>query len=277
MQNILYFIYRYGYVLVFVGLEFLCLNLIVNFNPHQHEIFVTSSNTVTGWFLDRYNSVSQFFGLANVANELAKENAELRSQASTYHQIYGPISTHLDSNATQQYELVAARVINNAISGLDNFFTLDVGTKDGIQKGMGVIQTNGVMGVITHVSNRYARGISILNRDSKISVAIQRNHFFGTLVWDGGDPKSAKLVDIPKHADLVEGDVIVTSGYSSKFPQGIEVGKIVSFELRQGSNFYDIELDLTNDIAKAHYVYVVRNMYASEQVIIEATNGEIGN
>lgn len=272
MQNILFFLYRYGYVLLFLLLQLFCFSLIVRFNPHQKSIFIRSSGMVTGWILERYDSVIRFINLSGVANQLAEENAALRTQTLTYQEIYGPASTHIDSNRTQQYTLIAARVINNSIANLDNYFTLNVGRRDGIEKGMGVIQTNGVMGIITDVSNRYARGISLLHRDTRISVTIQRNHFFGTLSWMGGDPKKARLSDIPKHADLVEGDVLVTSGFSSLFPQGIQVGKIVSFNLKEGSNFYDIEVELSNDLSHAHYVYVVRNLFAKEQLDLEAQN-----
>jgi len=252
-----------------VLLQIFCINLVVRFNPKQSDIFIKSSGAVSGWLLERYDSVVQFFNLSDVAENLASENARLRTQAMTFQEIYGPASTHTDSNATQQYTMVAARVINNSIANLDNYFTLNVGARDGIQKGLGVIQTDGVMGIITDVSNRYARGISLLNRDTKISVSIQRNHFFGTLSWPGGNPKRAKLSDIPKHADLVIGDLVVTSGFSALFPQGITVGKIINFELKEGSNFYDIDVELSNDLSQAHYVYVIKNLYAEEQLEIE--------
>ncbi|MBK8502265.1 MAG: rod shape-determining protein MreC [Saprospiraceae bacterium] len=266
------FLYRYGYVLLFLLLQIFCLNLVVRFNPHQNSIFLKSSGALSGWILEKYDNVFQFFHLAKVADQLAQENANLRTQALTFQEIYGPASTHIDSNLTQQYTLVAARVINNSIANLDNYFTLNVGERDGIQKGMGVIQTNGIMGVITDVSQRYSRGISLLHRDSKISVALQRNHFFGTLFWPGGNPQRAKLSDVPKHADLVIGDPIVTSGFSALFPQGIAIGKILNFELKQGSNFYDIDIELSNDLAQAHYVYVIKNLYAKQQSQLEGQN-----
>jgi rod shape-determining protein MreC len=219
--------------------------------------------------LKRYDAVVQFFNLTKVAADLARENASLIAKTSTFQDLYGPIASHVDSNLSQKYTLVAAKVINNSIANLDNYFTLDVGSKDGVERGQGVIQAEGVMGVITDVSNHYARGISLLHRDTKISVAIERNHFFGTLSWPGGDPKKAKLSDIAKHANLVVGDKLITSGYSALFPQGIQIGEIAAFSLKEGSNFYDIEVQLSNDLSRAHYVYVVQNLTAREQLDLE--------
>ncbi len=269
MQNILFFLYRYGYVVLFLILQVLSINLVIRHDPYHNELFIKSSSSVTGWILQRYDSFAQFLNLSTEARRLAEENANMMSQTANYKEIYGAASSYLDSNATQKYELVTARVINNSISNLDNYFTLDVGANDGILPDMGVIQSEGVLGVISDVSSRYATGISLLHRDAKISVAIQRNHFFGTLSWNGGDPRKATLNDIPKHADLVEGDPLVTSGFSAKFPQGIVVGKIASFHLQEGGNFYSIEVDLANDISRAHYVYVVKNLTAVERLNLE--------
>jgi rod shape-determining protein MreC len=245
------------------------LNLVVRFNPIQHDLFVKSSSQISGWLLNRYDATIQFFDLSRVAADLAKENADLIAKTSTFQDLYRPIASHIDSNLNQKYTLVAAKVINNSIANLDNYFTLNVGRKDGVERGQGVIQADGVMGVITDVSNQYARGISLLHRDTKISVAVERNHFFGTLSWPGGDPKKAKLSDIAKHADLLVGDKLITSGFSALFPQGIQVGEIVSFNLKGGSNFYDIEVRLSNDLSRAHYVYVVQNLSAREQLDLE--------
>ncbi|NND31924.1 MAG: rod shape-determining protein MreC [Saprospiraceae bacterium] len=276
MQSILYFLFRYGYVLLFVFLQIVSLNLVVRFNPHQNVIFLRSSSQVSGWLLDHYNATVQFFNLSQVAEKLAEENAELRAMTSTFQELNRPTTGYLDSNSTQKYILMAAKVINNSISNLDNYFTLDVGSREGVEKGMGVVQSEGVMGVIIDVSEQYARGISLLHRDAKISVAIERNHFFGTLSWPGGNPKFAKLTDVPKHADIVEGDVLITSGFSALFPHGIRVGEIVGYSLQEGSNFYDIDVKLTNDLSTAHYVYVVKNLTAKEQQELEQPTSQHG-
>ena len=276
MQSILYFLLRYGYVLLFILLQIVSINLVVRFNPHQNVIFLRSSSQISGWVLSCYDATVQFFNLSKVATNLAEENAKLRAETATFQEIYRPVLGHVDSNSTQKYELIAAKVINNSISSLDNYFTLNVGAKDGIEKGMGVIQAEGVMGVIIDVSNQYARGISLLHRDAKISVAVERNHFFGTLSWPGGNPKFAKLADVPKHADLIEGDILITSGYSAMFPQGIRVGEISKFSLQEGSNFYDIDVKLTNDLSTAHYVYVVKNLSAKEQQELEQPTSQHG-
>ena len=121
MQSILYFLFRYGYVLLFVLLQIVSLNLVVRFNPHQNVIFLRSSSQISGWILSRYDATVQFFNLSEVASNLAEENAKLLERTSTFQEINRPDIGHLDSNQTQKYVLLAAKVINNSISNLDNY------------------------------------------------------------------------------------------------------------------------------------------------------------
>ncbi len=272
MQNLLYFLFRYGYVLIFIILELLSLNLVVRYNPHQHDIFIKSSNNVSGWLLKQYQGVTQYFSLAKVAAELAEENAELLSKTRDFQRFNSVGSlrdTVQDTVRNQQYVLLPAKVVANTITGLDNYITIDRGTEAGVEEGMGLILKEGIVGVITDVNRKFARAISILHRDCRISASVARNQFFGTLNWQGNDPRFAKLIDIPKHADLKTGDQIVTSGYSAIFPQGISLGKITHFSLEDGSNFYDVDVQLAMDLSKLDYVYIVKNLLKEEQLQLE--------
>ncbi len=273
MQNLLHFLFKYGYFVLFIFLEIVCFNLIVRYNEAQRQTFLQSSNAVTGWIYSHYQSVKQYFRLSDVAHQLAAENADLRKQQGTFKTTLLPGSTSLDSNAYQQYELQAARVINNSVTALDNYFTLEGGRDVGFDVGMGVIDEHGVVGILTGVSNNYARGISVLNRACRVSVAIARNHFIGNLYWEGGNPLRAKVGDVPKHADLQIGDRVITSGFSAIFPEGLSVGEVIDFSLNDGSNFYSIDVRLSNDISKLHYVYVVKNLLSTDQLSIERTTG----
>ena len=220
--------------------------------------------------MDKYQSVTQYFGLTKVAEELASENARLLERNMNIQNRSEKPSTFItDTVHHEQFELVAAKVINNSITGLDNFVTLNKGQADGIRKGMGIVQDDGLVGIVTDVNDKFSRGVSLLHRDCRISAALSRNHFFGTLYWPGGDPRMVRLGDVPKHAELKIGDQIITSGYSFIFPQGLPLGKIVDFSLSDGSNFYEIDVELSNDLSKIDYVYVIRNLLKGEQIQLQ--------
>ena len=84
----------------------------------------------------------------------------------------------------------------------------------------------------------------------------------------GTSPLYAVLNEIPFHVELSVGDTILTSGFSSIFPEGIEVGTIESFSLEQG-NFYDISVRLFTDFQRLFYVNVIRNYRQEEQLNLE--------
>ena len=112
-----------------------------------------------------------------------------------------------------------------------NIFTINKGIEDGISKGMGVIEKNGVVGVVGKVGRYFSSVIPLMNVRSSISVVVEKNGALGSLVWNGDNPKRMLLEGIPKHIQFELRDRIVTSGYSL-FPRGVVVGEIVSFNIK---------------------------------------------
>jgi rod shape-determining protein MreC len=122
---------------------------------------------------------------------------------------------------------------------------------------MGVISMHGVAGIIEEVGERYSTAISVLNSSARISASIKRNDYFGSLVWKEADPRHMILEAIPRQADILIGDTIVTSGYSFKFPKGIFIGTVERFWTEGGSNYFTVEVKLHEDIARLDRVYIV--------------------
>ncbi len=270
MQNLLQLIARYGAFILFILLEILCLYLIVNFNRSQREIYLNSSGLFSAWITRQTDQVSRFWNLSEVADSLARDNARLRADLDKA--LYTPLSardTIRDTSYRQEYHYVACRIINNSIHLWDNKFTLDCGSRDGVRKGMGVISDDGVVGVIQNVSEHFSQGVSILNGQVRISATHARSGQFGTMVWRGSDPRYISLRDVPKYAEIDRGDTIVTNRYSAIFPDGIPIGQIDTFWVERGTNFYNMEVRLNNDVSKLRYVYVVDYLFKEEQLEVE--------
>ncbi len=136
---------------------------------------------------------------------------------------------------------------------------------------MGVISDQGLVGIVLESSANFATVIPIINRNFRLSAKIKSNNYSGILQWDGVSPRYAVLTEIPFHVILTEGDTILTSGFSSIFPEGIEVGRIESFSLEKG-NFYDIRVELFTDFQRLFHVNVIRNYRQEEQLNLENLN-----
>lgn len=277
MQNLLQFLAKYGALLLFFFLEAISFFWVVKYNDVQKEIFIHSANLGTGKVYEQYDRLAQYYNLTSVVDSLARENAKLRNLVSN--SFYGDTLREdavFDSIYVQQYNYIDAKVINNSLRQKDNYLTLNRGEMHGVGPGMGVIGSEGIVGIVRNTSKHYSQVTSIFNSQIRISAANQKTNFFGALIWDGSDLQHMTLVDIPKHAQVHKGDSIVTTGYSPIFPEGIYIGSVDSFNIEAGSNFYSIRVALVNDLNQIGRVYIVKNMMKSEQDSLEMKNKRNG-
>ncbi|TAJ13809.1 rod shape-determining protein MreC [Marinilabiliaceae bacterium JC017] len=270
MRNFIRFILRHHFVLLFLLIELFSFALVVNYNDYQRSSWFSSSNRFAGFILNKSNNASQYFMLREINEELARENAYLRGQMDESFRISKDyFSVVFDSLSQQQYVYRAAKVINNSVNRHFNYITLDKGTDNGIEPGMGVISARGVVGIVTNVSKRYSTVISLLNTRLKISSKLKETNFFGSLEWDGQTYEYANLSGIPRHATVSVGDLVVTSGYSAIFPEGILIGTVETVEKGKGESFYDIRVKLSVDFKRLAFVEVIGNNMKEEQVELE--------
>lgn len=275
MRNLVLLFVKFGGIFLFFVLEAFCMYLVVQYNKKQNEIFFSSANVASGNIYYTFDKVARFWSLSSVADSLAKENAQLRAQLDNAKFLETIREDSVkDENIHQKYTFIEAAIINNSITQHNNNITLDRGRDQGVKARMGVIGQNGIVGIVRSTSNNFSQVMSILHKQSKTSASIKRNNFFGSLVWKGNNPEITNLNDIPKHAKLVIGDTVQTSGYSSIFPEGIMIGVIDTFWIPKGSNFYNIDVKLQNDLSSTKYVYIVNNLMKDEQDDLE---GEVDN
>ncbi|MEP7269481.1 MAG: rod shape-determining protein MreC [Saprospiraceae bacterium] len=264
MQNLLAFFYRYAFVFLFLLLEFISIRLIVNRNDIQREIYLNSSSILSGKMYERIGKIKSYFGLQEVNDGLAAENAALRAKlAEMQLQTAGSVDSVLDTTTHQRFVLLPAQIVNNSIELTNNMITINKGSLDGVKKYSTVVESNGIIGFVTQVGSRYSSIMSVLNSNARVSVMVKRSGYIGNLVWDGNSPLLMNIEAIPKHGNVQIGDTIVTTGFSH-FPKGHPVGLVTRAFVLPGENFYLIQTKLFNDIAKANYVYVVDDLHRTE-------------
>jgi len=273
MRSLLRFLAKYHAVFLFVFLEVLSITMIVKYNNYQRVKFLNSSNQLTGSIYDGYWGIAQYFSLKQLNDELAEENAKLRSELMREElSKIGNDAPQQDSLYQQNFFFLTAKVINNSVNRVHNYILLNKGSRHGIKPDMGVVSSDGVVGVVTNVSKNYCTVISLLNNRLKISAKIKRNNYFGSLTWNGDDYRKAELDEIPFHVDVAKGDTIVTSGYSAIFPEGLMLGTVSDYSLQGGSNFYKITVNLSVDFKNLVYVDVIQNKTRDEILKLESTD-----
>ena len=258
--------------MLFIIIESFSLYLVIQNNSYQKASFINSANNISGNIYKMFNNFTEYLSLTKTNKQLALENAILHQNLiKSYKSNKINFIKVKDSVYQQQYIYILAKVINNSVNKQDNHLTLNKGQNHGVLPDMAVISPEGVVGVVKSVSDNFSSIISVLNENLRISTKIKKTRYFGPLKWDGHNYRKSKLKEIPYHVNINKGDTLITSGYSSIFPEGVQVGTISDFILEDGSNYYDITVSLSTDFKNLSYVYVIKNLLRNEQLTIEKT------
>ena len=274
MRNLLAFLAKYNHWFVFILLEVICFVLLFRFNNFQGSVYFSSANAVAGKVYEYNSSVTTFFNMSQSNKKLSERNLILEQQVRALTQY---IATHHgDSLAMEQcqkqalagFKLIPAKVIQSTINREDNLITIDKGKADGIHEDMGVACGTGVVGVVYMASDHYSIVLPVINVNSNISVMIRKRGYFGFLHWKGTPSDIAYVDDVPRHARFALGDYVVTNGYSSIFPPGIMVGKILHVFNSSDGLSYRVQLRLSTDFGKLRHVCVIDNNALKDKALL---------
>ena len=221
------------------------------------------------------SSLGEALTMAKENEELTMRNLYQERQLDQLRRLYAEATK--DTTAAElkeleflsQYKLIQAKVVENSIHKLENLITIDKGRKDGVEPDMGVACGNGIVGVVYLVSDHYSVVISALNAaSSRISCAIRGRGYFGYLHWYGGDPSVAYVEDVPRHAKFKLGEWVVTSGFSSIFPSGVQVGKIEQVYNSSDGLSYKLKVRLSTDFGNVRDVVVISDKSIAERAAL---------
>lgn len=241
------------------------LGFTIQSHSYHQSSFFNSSSWFTGNIYETSHSVSSYFDLDDENEKLVEENKRLR------HLLFNrntDQSLVLDS-IQASYTISSAAVIKNSYADRRNYITINKGEKDSVKMDMGVITSNGILGIIQNTSNHFATVQSILNVNSSINAKLKNTNHNGSLIWNEEAYNTVQLIDIPKLVPLVIGDTIVTGGMSSIFPENIPIGTIKKFELGTAQSFWQIDITLFNDMTNIKNVYIINNENRPEILQLE--------
>jgi len=270
MNSLLRFLEKYHFLILFLVLEGFSIWLLASNNYYQKASFGKISRELISIVDNHLSNMNQYLRLKQANIELVVENISLRNEiAQLKNKLERNQANRTDSTSSGvRYTYSTARVINNSVNRQNNYITLNAGSIEGVAREMGVITKNGVVGVTASVSSNFSTVISLLNTDLKISAKHRRSGTFGSLYWNGIDYRTVILSEIPQHVNLIKGDTIVTSGYSSIFPPDIPIGTVDEFEMKGGS-FYEVKVKLLTDFKQLDNVYIIKSHDAFERNLIE--------
>ena len=223
----------------------------------------------------------------NKSNEsLKKENEMLRNQlkanfgnSDTANKLVTDSIPYDTLGNRRKWIYQAAKVVSNSVTAQNNFIVLSRGTAQQLRKDEGIIDpNNGVVGIITDVSENFAVIMSLLHKDSRISVKLKKGGDAGQVIWDGKEPNRLSLIDIRKSAKVVKGDTVLTSGFTTTFPYGLLVGIIDEVMPDKSTNNYIIKIKSAANFYNLQYVYAIDNFEKDEiNRLLEKAKTKINN
>ena len=272
MEQLFAFIAQSRNFILFVLLEVLCFYFIINTNNYWSASFFNTSNRYAAQLLTWSNTAQEYTNLRRVNDELAAENLRLRTQLTQQQQTRNPLAPPLyqaDSVFAARFKFTVGKVVNNTTTLSNNYLTIDKGTAEGIEPGMGVISPTGIVGRVRFCNEHFSVITSILHSEFRISASLVKANDIGTARWRGVDPTRMDLLDISLNKPVSKGDSVVTSDRNSVFPPGIMIGRVRTVGVQANQTFHDLTIDLSTNFGNLSYVYVVANNLAAAQEQLE--------
>ncbi len=212
----------------------------------------------TGWLQKQVHNIKQIKTLKAENERLLKQNAIyslklIEARDALYEN--DRLKALLKFKMEHEYDLVTASVLSKGLTRNVNTIVINRGQIHGIKRNMPVVNDEGLIGKIFTVGKNYALVHILPDPNFRVSARIQRSRINGILSWE--KEGICSLLGIHQRADVQLNDLIVTSGYSSIFPKGILLGKVVSIANHPDGLFKEIFITPAVDFKKIEEVLVI--------------------
>lgn len=226
------------------------------FTPIQ-KVFYQMGEEISDFF----SSISEIGTLRATNEKLQKEVEKLRKENIQLQELMNENKRLKEAlnfkTENVELDLKLATITGKNSGNWFNIFTIDKGKNEGIKPGMAVLDEKGNMvGQITEVGDNWAKVLAIIDRDSSVSAVAVRTRDNGVVRGDSNG--GLIMIYLPLDAELIEGDVVTTSGMS-RFPKGLIIGKVSKVTRDPGSLLKQAVIEPAADFERLEYVFVVTN------------------
>ena len=187
---------------------------------------------------------------------IEKENEELKSL--------------LSLNKSYTYPLQIARVVTKQLNTLNNSLSVNLGSNDGIQRGMPLINSDGLIGKVILVANNYSQIMPLSHPLFHVSAQLQESKANGIITWDISSPSHLIMDYVPKTVLVDTGMVVQTSGLGNEFPAGIPIGQVIDFRSQEGTNTQQLKIKPLSQLNEITEGFIV--LFNSDTNLVQLNN-----
>ncbi|MFI5144967.1 MAG: rod shape-determining protein MreC [Ignavibacteria bacterium] len=255
--------------LVFTFLVLVSLILIFQNDNVQVRFLRIIAVSAIGYVQGSFSLIPNVFQLQEENKSLREENNSLSNEVSQLKESKFEnlrLNQLLEFKERTKYRMVTSKIVGKTLIQTRNNITLNVGEADSVRIGMPVITDRGLVGKVIATSSNYSVAQILLNKDLKVSAKDQRSRVDGIIGWDG--EKKMLMKNVSKSADVLVGDVIITSEYSNTFPPGIPVGYVTAVGTLDNL-FKNIEIEGFVNFETLEEVFVIKYLSSDERQNLE--------
>lgn len=212
------------------------------------------------------NNSDFFVELDEIKNEnkkLQEENEQLKQKINEMEIIKAENNNYKNylnlSEQYNNYELIPTYIINEDVFNYNYNIIINVGTKDGVEKDMVVVNEDGVVGHVISVTETTAKVKTLVDTSCFISASI--NDINNSIVCNGllNNKRELKGVFIEPEQTVLVGDLVETNGLGGIYPKGLTIGTIK--EIIDTKNITDryIIVETSVDFNNLNYLMVIKN------------------
>ncbi len=262
MRNLYIFLAKTIHVFLFLALAGICIYCIYKTSNYKQWALNSLSKEVTGPLLNLQTKYTNWFHLQRENERLLSQNRNLLTIAFNHIRGSDTVETvYYGDSLLFSYHL--AKVVENTVNKRNNHIILDKGYDDGIRTDMGVISSEGVVGIVKDVSPNFSIVLPILNSQFNIFAKIKNSNVSGVLTWDGTDIRYAQINNLAHIENVKVSDTIVTQ-YSLIFPPEYPIGIVSSISPETVGGYFVLKVRLLTPFDKLSNVYIIEQNYSEE-------------
>ena len=235
--------------------------------------------TFVSVFQNAFSEVGDFFARTiRSVNELQKlqtEYEDLIEQLNTYKTLERDLVDLREENVRLRDQLnfssrlaikhEPAEIIAKDPSNLFNTIMIDKGSKHGITRNMPVIAYqdgfHGLLGKVVNVGVFSSQVLPLYDRSCSVAARLQNSRYEGLISGKGNNSPYVQMNYVKKRArsEIKYGDLVITSGLSRVYPQGIYVGRVRSISAKEYESTLNIDIEPIIDFSKIEHVFVLKS------------------